>query len=47
MYASLMAGLKALEKESPRLKKMYALEQLKPESLQEAMARNSEAISAR
>jgi putative transposase len=34
-----MAGLKALEEENRRLKKMYAEEQLKAEVIQDAMVK--------
>lgn len=39
MDASLMARLKELEAENPRLKKMYAEERLKADVIQEAMAK--------
>lgn len=45
MDASLMARLKELEEENRRLKKIYAEERLKAEIVQEALAKNGEAIS--
>jgi len=45
MDASLMARMNELEVENRRLKKMYAEERLKAKIVQEALAKNGEAIS--
>jgi putative transposase len=45
MDASLMARLKELEDENRRLKKMYAEECLKADSVKEALEKSGEAIS--
>lgn len=41
-----MTRLRELEEENRRLKKMYAEERLKTETIQEAMAKTGKAISA-